>query len=155
MGKRSALHIGEECLSIFGVSLIFPQNSVYTERFNELILRLLASGLTQKVSTEMEWDLKRTGGGRLLQSTSSKKFKISEVEERKLNLADTEGYTIDMLFFNFSYLFNCTKSFYYRYVPLDGCWLFSCFECFGIGNRWWLCCQMSSICSSEFDIDVV
>lgn len=39
----------------------------------------------------MEWDLKRTGTGKLLQSNSMKKFKISEVEERKLNLADTEG----------------------------------------------------------------
>lgn len=92
MGKRSALHIGEECLAIFGISIMFPKDSVYSERFNDFILRLAATGLIEKINTEMDWDLQRSSTGKLLQSSSSKTFKITEAEERKLNLADTEGW---------------------------------------------------------------
>lgn len=71
--------------------MMFPKDAVYTDRLNDFILRLLSSGLIQKINMEMSWDLQRSGTGKLLQSNAFKKFKISEVEERKLNLADTEG----------------------------------------------------------------
>lgn len=89
--KRSALHIADECLSIFGISYVFPLNSVYTKRINDALLRIGSSGLFQKTLNEMAWDLQRSDTGKLLQAAKAKKFSFSEVEERKLNLADTEG----------------------------------------------------------------
>lgn len=78
---------------------MFPKDSVYSERFNDFILRLSATGLIAKINTEMSWDLQRSSTGKLLQSGSSKTFKITEAEERKLNLADTEGMTVACFFF--------------------------------------------------------
>lgn len=91
VGKRSALHIGEECMSIFGISFMFPHNSVYTKRLNDAILRFSAHGIILKITNEMQWDLQRSDTGRLLQTSKHKKFSFADVEERKLNLADTEG----------------------------------------------------------------
>lgn len=70
---------------------MFPRNSVYSKRINEAILRLDESGLFGKMSNEMAWDLQRSDTGRLLQATKHKKFSFADIEERKLNLADTEG----------------------------------------------------------------
>lgn len=91
LGKKSALHIAEQCLSIFGVSVMFPHDSVYTESFNSIILQLAASGLNLKIKNDMAWDLQRSDTNALLKSAKSKKFSFADVEERKLNLADTEG----------------------------------------------------------------
>lgn len=91
VGKRSALHIGDECLSIFGISYMFPHDSVYTHRLNEAILRFSANGLILKINNEISWDLQRSDTGRLLQAGKHKTFSFADVEERKLNLADTEG----------------------------------------------------------------
>lgn len=98
VGKRSALHIGDECLSIFGISYMFPHDSVYTSPFNEAIHRFSSTGLIIKINNEMSWDLQRSDSGRLLQASKHKKFSFADVEERKLNLADTEGF---FLFFFF------------------------------------------------------
>lgn len=70
---------------------MFPHDSVYADSFNEVILQLAASGLNQKIKNDMAWDLQRSDTDALLQSTKSKKFSFADVEERKLNLADTEG----------------------------------------------------------------
>lgn len=94
VGKRSALHIGEECLSIFGISYMFPHYSVYTKRLNEAILQFSAYGIILKINNEIAWDLQRSNTGRLLQTAKHKKFSFADVEERKLNLADTEGFTM-------------------------------------------------------------
>lgn len=99
VSKRSALHIGEECLSIFGISYMFPHYSVYTERLNEAILHFSAYGFIIKINNEIAWDLQRSDTGRLLQATKHKKFSFADVEERKLNLADTEGFGILVLIF--------------------------------------------------------
>lgn len=85
------MHIADQCFSNFGVALIFPHNSVYAGLFDDLILRLSASGLDQKLANDMAWDLQRSDSQQLLDSTKSKSFSMAEVEERKLNLADTEG----------------------------------------------------------------
>lgn len=91
MGKKSALHVGEQCLASFGVSFMFPHDSVYADSINEVILQLSASGLNLKIKNDMAWDLQRSDIDALLQSTKAKKFSFADVEERKLNLADTEG----------------------------------------------------------------
>lgn len=94
VSKRSALHIGDECLSIFGISYMFPHNSVYTDRLNEAILRFISNGIILKINNEITWDLQRSDSGRLLQAAKHGKFSFADVEERKLNLADTEGMAI-------------------------------------------------------------
>lgn len=91
LGKKSTLHVSEQCFSNFGVSLIFPHNSVYAKLFNEAILRFAASGLDLKIANDMAWDLQRTESQRLLDSKASQSFGMGNMEERKLNLADTEG----------------------------------------------------------------
>lgn len=91
LGKKSALHIADQCLSSFGVSYMFPLNSVYANLLNDLILRISASGLDLKISNDMAWDLQRSDTSALLESTKVKTFSFADVEERKLNLADTEG----------------------------------------------------------------
>lgn len=71
---------------------MYPKNSVYTVRLNEAILEIIASGLMEHIYEELAWDTQRKSSSQLLQATNSKKFSLSDIEERKLNLADTEGY---------------------------------------------------------------
>lgn len=68
---------------------MFPLNSVYADLFNDAILRFAAAGLDLKISNDLEWDLGRGDTDRLL--TKSKSSSMATVQERKLNLADTEG----------------------------------------------------------------
>lgn len=91
MGKQSALHIGDECITIFGISLLFPHHSVYARTFNEAILRMISSGFIDKIKNEIAWELQRSDVSQLLKATRTKKFSFADVEERKLSLADTEG----------------------------------------------------------------
>lgn len=62
---------------------------MYTERINDAILRLLAYGISNKMLSEMEWDLQRRSKKALLKSQGIKTFKVTESEERGLTLADT------------------------------------------------------------------
>lgn len=71
---------------------MYPRNSVYTIRLNEAILQIISSGLMKKLYEELAWDTQSKSSSQLLQATTSKKFSFSDIEERKLNLADTEGY---------------------------------------------------------------
>lgn len=91
LSKKSSLHIAEQCLARYGVSLIFPHDSVYANLFNDAILHVLASGLNVKIQNDLAWDLQRSDSKQLLDSIKSKKFSFGDIEERKLNLADTEG----------------------------------------------------------------
>lgn len=70
---------------------MFPQNSVYAKLFNDAILQFSASGLDLKIADDMAWDLQRSDAKQLLDTAGGRSFSMSEVEERKLNLADTEG----------------------------------------------------------------
>lgn len=94
------MHIGDECLSIFGISYMFPHDSVYSNSINDAILQLTAYGHIIKFNREIEWELQRGDSGRLLLGSKGKKFSLSDVEERKLNLADTEGVTSDQSSFS-------------------------------------------------------
>lgn len=70
---------------------MFPKDVVYTERLNDAILRMQAYGITNKMISEMEWDLQRKSKKALLKSQGIKTFKVTESEERGLTLADTVG----------------------------------------------------------------
>lgn len=94
LGRSTALHIGDECLSIFGISFIMPRNAVYAERLNDAILRMQHSGLIKKLFRELQWDIQKLrggGGGALLKASASKQLNLNDVEDRGLTLADTEG----------------------------------------------------------------
>lgn len=64
---------------------------MYATTLNEVLLRLISSGLDIKISNDLAWDLQRSDARNLLDSTKSKSFSFADVVERKLNLADTEG----------------------------------------------------------------
>lgn len=68
---------------------MYPHHSVYAKLFNDVILRLAASGLDLKIANDLTWDLQRGQSQALLDSQKSKS--LNTVEERKLNLVDTEG----------------------------------------------------------------
>ncbi|XP_055680314.1 ionotropic receptor 21a [Lutzomyia longipalpis] len=90
LGKRSALHISDDCFGLFYSAFAMPKDSVYTDPINEAILRMQQSGLIDKLSNEVSWAMQRTPAGRLLQVIPGKVAAVA-VEERGLTLADTEG----------------------------------------------------------------
>lgn len=91
LGKKSTLHNANQCFARFGVSMMLPKNSVHTNLFNDAILRFSASGLDLKIANDMLWDLQQSDIQQSLDTTKSKTLSMSDVGERKLNLADTEG----------------------------------------------------------------
>lgn len=91
LGKRSAMHISDQCFALFGVSIAMSENSVYRERFNDGILMLQQSGLITKIKNDVRWDMLRSSSGKLLQISTGKTLKIASTEEKGLTLADTEG----------------------------------------------------------------
>lgn len=144
VSKRSALHIGDECVSIFGISYMFPHSSVYTDRLNDAILRFISNGLILKINNEIAWDLQRSDSGQLLQATKHKQFSFADVEERKLNLADTEGLTfVPMLWF---YWNNSSALLHFsRYVLIDGNRVLGGCKCSDLGNSWRLCKTLPAV----------
>lgn len=91
LGRRSALHISDECFALFGVSISFQQESVYRQKLNDGLLMLLQSGIVQKIKNDVRWDMVRSSAGGLLQISTGKTLKMTNQEERGLTLADTEG----------------------------------------------------------------
>lgn len=91
LGKRSTLHISDECFALFGVSYAFQSDSVHRQKINDGILMLQQSGIIQKISRDVKWDLVRTSTGGYLQVSKEKTLKMSNQIERGLTLADTEG----------------------------------------------------------------
>lgn len=91
LGRRSALHISDQCFALFGVSIALRENSVYRSRINDGILMLQQSGLITKIMNDVRWDMLRSGSGSLLQIIPGKVQKIVGTEEKGLTLADTEG----------------------------------------------------------------
>lgn len=91
LGKRSALHISDQCFAMFGVSFAYQLESVYRQRFNDGILLLQQSGIILKIRNDVRWDMYRSKAGRLLQISAGKTLKMNINEERGLTLADTEG----------------------------------------------------------------
>lgn len=91
VGKRSALHISDRCFGLFYTGFAMPHKSVFTESFNTVILRMQQAGLLGKFADEVAGKMRKMGGGRLLDSGSSKSLSQASVDERGLTLADTEG----------------------------------------------------------------
>lgn len=91
LGRRSALHISDECFALFGVSYTFQKESVYRKKLNDGLLMLQQSGIIQKVKSDVRWDMIRSSTGKLLQISTGRSLKMAYQEERGLTLADTEG----------------------------------------------------------------
>nr|QEI46863.1 ionotropic receptor 21a [Galleria mellonella] len=88
--KRSLLHISTECFAPFGVSMGFPNNSLYSSKFNNGLRRMYQTGIVDKVANDVRWEMQRTSTGKLL-SASSTSLKVTSVEEKGLTLEDTQG----------------------------------------------------------------
>jgi hypothetical protein len=91
LGRRSTLHVSDECFALFGVSFAFQVQSVYRQKINDGILMLQQAGIIQKIKNDVRWDLIRTNSGGFLQISREKTLRISNQAERGLTLADTEG----------------------------------------------------------------
>lgn len=91
VSKRSALHISDRCFGLFYTGMAVPHESIYTEPFNHIILLMQQAGLVGKFADEVAGRMRQLGGGRLLDSSSSKSLAQTSVDERGLTLADTEG----------------------------------------------------------------
>lgn len=91
LGRRSALHVSDECFALFGVSFAFQAESVYRQKLNDGLLYLLQSGIIQKIKNDVRWDMIKSSTGGFLQISTGKTLKIASTEERGLTLGDTEG----------------------------------------------------------------
>nr|AOE48118.1 putative ionotropic receptor IR14 [Scaeva pyrastri] len=91
LGRRSALHLSEECFAPFHIGFVLPKNSVYAEKLDLAILIAQESGLIAKITNEVSWVMQRSASGKLLQASSSHALKERIQEERQLTTADTEG----------------------------------------------------------------
>nr|AXY83434.1 putative ionotropic receptor 4 [Conopomorpha sinensis] len=88
--KRAQLHISNECFVPFGVSLAFPNQSVYTAKLSSDIRRMFQSGLLEKLFDEVRWEIQRSSTGKLLAATPGS-LKMVSAEEKGLTLEDTQG----------------------------------------------------------------
>ncbi|KAG7310769.1 hypothetical protein JYU34_003583 [Plutella xylostella] len=89
--KRATLHISNECFVPFGVSIGFPNQSLYTAKLSGDIQRMSQSGLLNKIVDEVRWEIQRSTTGKLLAASSSGSIKIVSAEEKGLTLEDTQG----------------------------------------------------------------
>lgn len=64
--KRSVLHISNECFVTFGVSLSFPNSSLYSTKLSNDIRRMAQSGIIDKLIDEVRWEMQRSISGKLL-----------------------------------------------------------------------------------------
>ncbi|XP_046977751.1 ionotropic receptor 21a [Vanessa cardui] len=88
--KRSLLHISNECFVPFGVSVGFPNNSLYGAKLSKDISRMVQSGIINKLIDEVRWEMQRTKTGGLLSVVHSP-IKMNTIEEKGLTLEDTQG----------------------------------------------------------------
>ncbi|XP_023941413.2 ionotropic receptor 21a [Bicyclus anynana] len=88
--KRSVLHISNECFAFFGVSLTFPNNSLYSAKLSNDIRRMSQSGIIDKLIDEVRWEIQRSSAGKLL-SVGLESKKLGSLEEKGLTLEDTQG----------------------------------------------------------------
>ncbi|XP_059055118.1 ionotropic receptor 21a [Achroia grisella] len=88
--KRSVLHISNECFVPFGVSIGFPNNSLYSQKFNDGLRRIYQNGIVDKITSDVRWEMQRSSTGKLL-SAGSGSLTITSAEEKGLTLEDTQG----------------------------------------------------------------
>uniref|UniRef100_A0A0U5BQ72 Putative ionotropic receptor n=1 Tax=Reticulitermes speratus TaxID=60591 RepID=A0A0U5BQ72_9NEOP len=89
--KRSYLHLGTDCFVPFNVALIFKPRSPHSNVMSQMLLRIIQSGLSRKLTRDLEWDLRRSASGKLLAASSGQSLRAARVEERKLTLEDVTG----------------------------------------------------------------
>ncbi|XP_045773278.1 ionotropic receptor 21a [Maniola jurtina] len=89
--KRSVLHISNECFVSFGVSMGFPNNSLYSAKLSRDIRRMLQSGIVDKLIDEVRWEMQRSSSGKLLSVGRDSSSHLGSLEERGLTLEDTQG----------------------------------------------------------------
>lgn len=108
------MHISNECFANYGVTIVLPAQSIYTESLRNVIVRARQSGLLQKIVRDVEWDVQRSPSGKLLsvsyracldripratltrpfgpfKVTRGQKITRNTVEERQLTTDDTQG----------------------------------------------------------------
>ncbi|XP_038207786.1 ionotropic receptor 21a [Zerene cesonia] len=88
--KRAVLHISNECFVPFGVTISFPNNSIYTTKLSNDIRKLLQTGIIDKITDEVRWEIQRSSTGKLL-SVKSSSLSSNSLEEKGLTLEDTQG----------------------------------------------------------------
>ncbi|XP_039755293.1 ionotropic receptor 21a [Pararge aegeria] len=88
--KRSVLHVSNECFVFFGVSLSFPNKSLYSAKLSNDISRMSQSGIIDKLIDEVRWEMQRSSSGRLL-SVGRESSQLGSLEEKGLTLEDTQG----------------------------------------------------------------
>lgn len=76
---------------MFGVGFVYPPDVVYSDRMDEAVMRFQQSGLIMKFENEVQWEMQRTGTGKLLQASTGRTLRPTAPDERGLTLADTEG----------------------------------------------------------------
>lgn len=58
--KRSLVHVARQCLVPFCVAMAFPKAATYSERFNQLLMRAVQTGITEKLRRDVAWDVMRS-----------------------------------------------------------------------------------------------
>ncbi|XP_049280533.1 ionotropic receptor 21a [Anopheles funestus] len=96
--KRYGLHVSRECFALYGVSMVFPPNSVHRNPINNAILYMQEAGLISKLNKDVTWETVKTKDGHFREASVGEVLKITAPSERGLTLADTEGMFLLMLF---------------------------------------------------------
>ncbi|KAJ8865896.1 hypothetical protein PR048_033419, partial [Dryococelus australis] len=65
--KRTFLHIAKQCFVPFHVALGFPHNAPHSDAVNQVLLRAVQSGLVLKLKREVDFEMRRSVTGKLLQ----------------------------------------------------------------------------------------
>nr|ALM24946.1 ionotropic receptor 21a.3 [Athetis dissimilis] len=88
--KRAVLHISNECFVPFGITIGFPNDSVYSAKMNFDISRMIQSGLIDKITDEVRFEMQRSLTGKFLAVTHGA-IQMVSAEEKGLTLEDTQG----------------------------------------------------------------
>uniref|UniRef100_A0A182T203 Ionotropic glutamate receptor C-terminal domain-containing protein n=1 Tax=Anopheles maculatus TaxID=74869 RepID=A0A182T203_9DIPT len=96
--KRYGLHVSRECFALYGVSMVFPPNSVHRNPINNAILYMQEAGIITKLNKDVTWETVKTKDGHFKQASVGEVLRTTAPSERGLTLADTEGMFLLMLF---------------------------------------------------------
>ncbi|XP_047520731.1 ionotropic receptor 21a-like isoform X1 [Pieris napi] len=88
--KRAVLHISNECFVPFTVAYSFPNNSAHTAKLSKDLSTMFQSGIVNKITQDVMWEIQKKGGGKLL-TTRSSTLSSNSIEEKGLTLEDTQG----------------------------------------------------------------
>ncbi|XP_044742097.1 ionotropic receptor 21a [Chrysoperla carnea] len=91
LGKRSLLHVSDECFVAYSVSIMLPLDSLYTSALSSIIQKAIQAGLLMKINNDVKWDLYRSPTGKLLQIGTGSLLKLPPPEDKALTLDDTQG----------------------------------------------------------------